>query len=86
MITLADGKAADFGVRFSSGGADRDDTALETMADLAGGGALQLTIWRTYPLAEAATAHEDIEQRRNHGKIIRCPDARPERPPQTENL
>jgi NADPH:quinone reductase-like Zn-dependent oxidoreductase len=73
VVTLADGNADKYGVRFSSGGADRDVNALSTVADLAGGGELQLAIWRSYPLAEAATAHEDIEQRRNRGKILLTP-------------
>jgi NADPH:quinone reductase-like Zn-dependent oxidoreductase len=73
VLTLADGDAAQYGVRFSSGGADYDHTALGTLAELAATGSLQLPIWRTYPLAEAATAHEDIEQRRNRGKIVLIP-------------
>jgi len=73
VITLADSDADKYGVRFSSGGADYDHTALTTLAELAATGSLRLPIWRTYPLAEAATAHADIEQRRNHGKIVLIP-------------
>jgi NADPH:quinone reductase-like Zn-dependent oxidoreductase len=73
VLTLADGDAAKYGVRFSSGGDDYDHTALETLADLAATGSIHLPIWRTYPLAEAATAHDDIEQHRNRGKIVLIP-------------
>jgi NADPH:quinone reductase-like Zn-dependent oxidoreductase len=73
VITLADNDAAKYGVRFSSGGADYDHTALATLAELTATDSLQLPIWRTYPLAEAATAHDDIEQRRNRGKIVLIP-------------
>jgi NADPH:quinone reductase-like Zn-dependent oxidoreductase len=73
VLTLADNHAAEYGVRSSSGGADYDHTALATLAELAATGELQLPIWRAYPLAEAATAHDDIEQRRNRGKIVLMP-------------
>jgi NADPH:quinone reductase-like Zn-dependent oxidoreductase len=73
VITLADNDAAEYGVRFSSGGADYDHTALATLAELTATDSLQLPIWRTYPLAEAATAHDDVEQRRNRGKIVLIP-------------
>ena len=73
VITLADNDAAKYGVRFSSGGADYDHTALATLAELAASGSLQLPIWRSYPLAEAAAAHADIEQHRNRGKIVLLP-------------
>jgi NADPH:quinone reductase-like Zn-dependent oxidoreductase len=73
VLTLADNDADKYGVRFSSGGADYDHTALGTLAELAATGSLQLPIWRTYPLAKAAAAHDDIEQRRNRGKIVLIP-------------
>jgi NADPH:quinone reductase-like Zn-dependent oxidoreductase len=74
VITIADGNAADLGVRFS--GADPSDRAPEALPELAAlmaDGRLAVPIWRTYPLAQAAEAHADIEARRNHGKIVLLP-------------
>lgn len=52
-------------------------TALRTrMADLTdrvGGGALQLRIGGTYPLAEAAAAHQDLAGRATTGKLLLQP-------------
>jgi NADPH:quinone reductase-like Zn-dependent oxidoreductase len=74
VVTLADPAAVQYKVRFSGGDpTDRDPTALAQLAQLAAAGDLRLPIWRTYPLAEAALAHTDIEGRRNHGKIILHP-------------
>jgi NADPH:quinone reductase-like Zn-dependent oxidoreductase len=36
-------------------------------------GRLDVPIWRSYPLAQAAQAHADLEARRNHGKIVLRP-------------
>jgi NADPH:quinone reductase-like Zn-dependent oxidoreductase len=36
-------------------------------------GKLAVPVWRSYPLAQAAQAHADIEARRSHGKIILLP-------------
>jgi len=30
-------------------------------------------VWRSYPLADAAQAHADLDAGRNHGKIILLP-------------
>jgi NADPH:quinone reductase-like Zn-dependent oxidoreductase len=74
VITLADPAAGQYGVRFTgSDPADRDPTALAQLARLTAAGQLTLPIWRTYPLTEAATAHADIEGRRNHGKVVLIP-------------
>ncbi|WP_436842237.1 zinc-binding dehydrogenase [Streptomyces virginiae] len=40
---------------------------------MAAAGKLTVPIWRTYPLAEAARAHADIDTRRNRGKIVLLP-------------
>jgi NADPH:quinone reductase-like Zn-dependent oxidoreductase len=74
VITIADENAAQFGVRFT--GADPGDRVPEARAELAGlaaAGQLSVPIWRTYPLAQAALAHADLEAGRNHGKIILRP-------------
>jgi NADPH:quinone reductase-like Zn-dependent oxidoreductase len=74
VITIADHAAAEHGVRFT--GADPSDRAPEALPELAAliaAGKLTVLIWRTYPLAEAARAHADLEAGRNHGKIILLP-------------
>jgi len=57
-------------VRFT--GADPSDRAPEALPELAAlmaAGKLTIPVWRTYPLAEAARAHADLEAGRNQGKI-----------------
>jgi len=74
VITIADDNAAGAGVRFT--GADPADRAPEALPELAGlmaDGRLDVPIGRTYPLAQAAQAHADIEARRSHGKIVLLP-------------
>jgi NADPH:quinone reductase-like Zn-dependent oxidoreductase len=74
VITVADATAAQHGVRFTGADpADRFPEALPGLADLAARGRLTVPIWRSYPLADAARAHADIEARRSHGKIILLP-------------
>jgi NADPH:quinone reductase-like Zn-dependent oxidoreductase len=74
VITIADDHAADHGVRFTGADpADRAPEALPELAALMAAGGLDVPIWRTYPLAQAAQAHADIEARRNHGKIVLLP-------------
>ena len=74
VITIADDHAADHGVRFTGADpADRAPEALPELAALMAAGRLNVPIWRTYPLAQAAQAHADIEARRNHGKIVLLP-------------
>ena len=74
VLTIADESAADHGVRFT--GADPADRAPEALPELAAklaAGQLTLPIGRSYPLAQAAQAHADIEARRTHGKIVLLP-------------
>jgi NADPH:quinone reductase-like Zn-dependent oxidoreductase len=74
VITIADHHAAEHGVRFT--GADPADRAPEALPELAGlmaKGELDVPVWRTYPLREAASTQADLEAGRNHGKIILLP-------------
>jgi NADPH:quinone reductase-like Zn-dependent oxidoreductase len=74
VITIADANAAEHGVRFTGQDpADRAPEALPELAERLAGGGLTVPVWRTYPLAEAARAHADLEAGRNHGKIILLP-------------
>jgi NADPH:quinone reductase-like Zn-dependent oxidoreductase len=74
VITIADESAARHGVRFTGADpADRFPSALPELAVLAASGQLTVPIWRSYPLAEAAQAHADLEAGRNHGKIVLLP-------------
>jgi NADPH:quinone reductase-like Zn-dependent oxidoreductase len=60
--------AGDLGPVEQEPGEDRPE-----LAALAASGRLTVPIWRSYPLAEAAQAHADLETHRNHGKIILLP-------------
>ncbi|ANP55010.1 NADPH:quinone reductase-like Zn-dependent oxidoreductase [Streptomyces griseochromogenes] len=73
VITIADMSAAQHGVRFSAGGDDQDGESLPELVRLAAAGRLTLPILRTYPLAEAARAHTDLEARHHHGKAVLLP-------------
>ncbi|MEV0537227.1 NADP-dependent oxidoreductase [Kitasatospora sp. NPDC050463] len=73
VITIADMSAQQHGVRFSAGTADQGGQALPELVELAATGKLTLPIWRTYPLAEAAQAHADLEAHRNQGKAVLLP-------------
>ena len=48
-------------------------SSLPELAALAAGGGLTVPVWRTYPLAEAAQAHADLDAGRNHGKLVLLP-------------
>ncbi|MEU5532467.1 NADP-dependent oxidoreductase [Streptomyces sp. NPDC020362] len=73
VITIADMSAAQHGVRFSAGSTDQAEESLPELVQLAAAGGLTLPIWRTYPLAEAAQAHSDLEAHRNRGKAVLLP-------------
>ncbi|MFC6598595.1 NADP-dependent oxidoreductase [Kitasatospora paranensis] len=73
VITIADMSARQHGVRFSAGGADRSGESLPELVELAAAGKLTVPVWRTYPLAEAARAHADLEAHRNQGKAVLLP-------------
>jgi NADPH:quinone reductase-like Zn-dependent oxidoreductase len=74
VITIADDNFADHGVRFTGNDpTDRTPEALPELAALIADGKLSVPVWRSYPLAEAAQAHADLEANRNHGKIVLLP-------------
>ncbi|MEU9128822.1 NADP-dependent oxidoreductase [Kitasatospora sp. NPDC048540] len=74
VITIADMAAAEHGVRFTGADpTDRFPQALPELADRVAAGGLDLPIGATYPLAEAARAHADIEARRARGKTVLLP-------------
>ncbi|MEU6238848.1 NADP-dependent oxidoreductase [Kitasatospora sp. NPDC047058] len=73
VITIADMAAAQHGVRFSAGGPEQGGDSLPELVRLAAAGRLAMPVWRTYPLAEAARAHADLEAHRNRGKAVLLP-------------
>ncbi|MFI2762004.1 NADP-dependent oxidoreductase [Streptomyces echinatus] len=73
VITIADMSAARHGVRFSAGDSGQAGESLPELVGPAAAGRLTVPVWRTYPLAEAAQAHTDLEARRNHGKAVLTP-------------
>lgn len=73
VITIADMSAAQHGVRFSAGAADPTGDSLPELVRRAAEGTLTVPVWRTYPLADAAQAHTDLEARRNRGKAVLLP-------------
>lgn len=73
VLTIADMSAAQHGVVFSTGSADRTGESLPELVRLAAEGKVSVPVWRTYPLAEAAQAHADLEARRNRGKAVLLP-------------
>ncbi|MEV7176575.1 NADP-dependent oxidoreductase [Kitasatospora sp. NPDC093679] len=73
VITIADLSAAEHGVRFSAGTSGQGEESVPELALLAARGKLAVPIWRTYPLAEAARAHTDLEAHRNRGKAVLLP-------------
>ena len=52
---------------------ERWDTARRELQDRVADGTLRVTIARTFPLEEAARAHEQLESRTTHGKLILIP-------------
>ena len=73
VVTIADMSAARHGVRFSAGGGDSGGESLTELVALAADGRLTVPVWRTYPLAEAARAHADLEAHLNRGKAVLLP-------------
>ncbi|MFF4445442.1 NADP-dependent oxidoreductase [Streptomyces sp. NPDC001502] len=73
VVTIADTSAAQHGVLFSAGSTDRTGDSLPELVRLAAEGKVSVPVWRTYPLAEAAQAHTDLEAHRNRGKAVLLP-------------
>lgn len=74
VITIADGTAADHGVRFSSGDAGVDMSgALAGMVAMISAGELTVPVARTYPLADVADAHRESESGHAGGKLVLLP-------------
>jgi NADPH:quinone reductase-like Zn-dependent oxidoreductase len=73
VITIAAPDAATYGVTFSGGsnpGAVDTSPALPLALELIASGQLQVPIWKTYPLAEAASAHAESQAGHLRGKIV----------------
>ncbi len=70
IITIADPKANELGVRMSGGGAAIPVADIAQAAELAESGKLTVTVAATYPLAEAAKAHEVVDGGHAGGKIV----------------
>jgi NADPH:quinone reductase-like Zn-dependent oxidoreductase len=65
---------AEHGVRFTGiDPADHLPQALPLLADLVARGELEVPVWRTFPLAQAAQAHTEIEAHHNKGKVVLLP-------------
>ncbi|MFI5637604.1 NADP-dependent oxidoreductase [Streptomyces goshikiensis] len=72
VTTIADMAAARHGVRFSAGTGE-EGGSLPELARLAADGRLAVPVWRSYPLAEAARAHADLEAHLGRGKAVLLP-------------
>lgn len=73
IVTIADRRAGELGVTFSSGGGDRSLTGLRETAAAHERGELLLPIRATYDLADAAAAHRHSEEGHGRGKIVLLP-------------
>jgi NADPH:quinone reductase-like Zn-dependent oxidoreductase len=77
VVTIAAYNSADYGVLFAGPeqAAKFDtQTALREAVRLMSEGALEVPVWKTYPLSEAAAAHAASEHAHHRGKIILLPD------------
>ncbi|NIY63096.1 NADP-dependent oxidoreductase [Streptomyces malaysiensis] len=73
IVTIADPAAADLGVTFSGGGGGRPLEKIAGYARLAAEGRLRVPVVRSFPLADAAEAHEQSETGHSRGKLILRP-------------
>ena len=70
MITLADERAAELGVRFSAATPDRAPDAVELGMGLLASGQLRLRSQRSLPMSSAAEAHSLLEEGHVHDKLV----------------
>src|SRR4051794_36652308 len=70
VITLADERAADFGVRFSVGTPDRAPDAVGVGMKLLASGDLRLRSQQSIPMSQAAEAHRLLEEDHVHHKLL----------------
>jgi NADPH:quinone reductase-like Zn-dependent oxidoreductase len=70
VITLADGHAAELGVRFSAPTLDRAPDAFELGMRLLASGELRLQTQRSLPMSSAAEAHRLLEGGDVHDKLL----------------
>lgn len=74
VITIADGSAADHGVRFSSSSEGVDmEGALAGIVAMVAGGELEIPVAGTFPLEDADDAHRDSETGHANGKLVLLP-------------
>jgi NADPH:quinone reductase-like Zn-dependent oxidoreductase len=76
VVTIAAYDSADYGVAFA--GPDQaakfdPQLAIGEAVALLDAGRLQMPVWKTYPLADAAAAHAESERAHLRGKIILLP-------------
>jgi NADPH:quinone reductase-like Zn-dependent oxidoreductase len=74
VITLADERAAELGVRFSVGTPDRAPDALDIGMQLLASGELRLRSQRSLPMSSAAEAHRLLEVGHEHRKLLLTTD------------
>jgi NADPH:quinone reductase-like Zn-dependent oxidoreductase len=70
VITLADERAAELGVRLSAPTPDRAPDAVEIGMQLLASGELRLRSQQSFPMSAAAEAHRLLEQGRVHHKLL----------------
>jgi NADPH:quinone reductase-like Zn-dependent oxidoreductase len=70
VITLADERAAELGVRFSAGTPDRAPDAVEIGMQLLARGELRLRSQQSIPMSRAAEAHRLLEGGQVHDKLL----------------
>jgi NADPH:quinone reductase-like Zn-dependent oxidoreductase len=73
VITLADERAAELGVRFSAATLDRAPEAVEIGMQLLARGELRLRSQRSIPMSRAAEAHRLLEGGQVHDKLLLTP-------------
>ena len=70
MITLADERAAELGVRLSAATPDRAPDAVEIGMELLASGELRLRSQQSLPMSAAAEAHRLLEEGNAHDKLL----------------